>query len=62
MRPDRPKTPDQHLDVRVRDRLIASGILDAKVLETHLAELPDLEARADSIPIEQPALGPRELE
>jgi Rad3-related DNA helicase len=62
MKPDRPKTPEQHLDVRVRDRLIASGTLDPKVLETHLAELPDLDARAETIPIEQPALSPRESE
>lgn len=56
------KTPEHHLDVRVRDRLVASGVLDAKVVETHLAELPDLEAHADSIQIDQPALNPRESE
>lgn len=56
------KTPEHHLDVRVRDRLVASGVLDAKVVETHLAELPDLEAQADSIQIDQPALNPRESE
>lgn len=56
------KTPEHHLDVRVRDRLVASGVLDAKVVETHLAELPDLEAHAESIQIDQPALNPRESE
>jgi hypothetical protein len=45
------------LDLRVRDRHLASGLLDAKVLERHLADLPDLDAQADTLPFEQPALG-----
>ena len=45
------------LDLRIRDRKLANGNLDAKALERHLAELPDLEAQAETIPIEQPALG-----
>jgi hypothetical protein len=45
------------LDLRVRDRQLASGSLDPKVLERYLAELPDLDGLADSIPFEQPALG-----
>jgi hypothetical protein len=44
------------LDLRVRARVLASGQLDPKTLERHLAELPDLEAHAESIPFEQPAL------
>ena len=45
------------LDMRVRDRHLASGALDPKALEQHLAELPDLEAQAEAIPFEQPAVG-----
>lgn len=59
---DKPKTPEQYLDVRVRERLVASGVLDARTIEAHLAELPDLEANAEAIEIDQPALNPRESE
>ena len=45
------------LDLRVRDRHLGSGALDPKLLERHLAELPDLEGHAESIPFEQPAVG-----
>jgi hypothetical protein len=45
------------LDLRIRDRKLAKGEVDAKVLERHLAELPDLEPQAETIPIDQPALG-----
>jgi hypothetical protein len=45
------------LDRRVRDRHLASGVLDEKLVERHLAELPDMEAHAENIPVEQPALG-----
>ena len=45
------------LDLRVRERNLASGMLDPKALERHLAELPDLEAYAETLPFEQPALG-----
>jgi hypothetical protein len=62
MKADKSKTPEHHLDVRVRDRLLASGVLDAKVVETHIAELPDLEAHAETILIDQPALNPRDNE
>lgn len=43
-------------DLRVRGRLILSGELDPKVVERHLAELPDLEGHAESLPYLQPAL------
>lgn len=52
-------------DVRVRERFLAKGVLDAKALERHLSELPDLESRAEVIAIEQPAIGaakPSELD
>jgi hypothetical protein len=43
-------------DLRVRARLLQSGALDPKVVERYLAELPDLEGYAETIPFEQPAL------
>lgn len=43
-------------DLRVRERLIVSGALDPKAVERYLAELPDLEAHAENLAIEQPAL------
>ena len=62
MRPDKSKLPDYYFDVRVRDRLVASGVLDSKVLEQHLAELPDVETQSEPIGIDQPALSPRDNE
>lgn len=56
------KLPEYYFDVRVRDRLLASGVLEAKVLEQHLAELIDLDASAESVGIDQPALNPRDGE
>jgi hypothetical protein len=44
------------LDVRVRERFLTNGLLDAKTLEKHLAELPDSEAKGEEIGLEQPAL------
>lgn len=44
-------------DLRVRERLITSGALDPKAVERYLAELPDLEAHAENLAIEQPAIG-----
>jgi hypothetical protein len=46
-------------DLRVRDRFLVSGALDQKTVERHLAELPDLEGHAESLPFEQPALAGR---
>ncbi len=43
-------------DLRVRERLLAAGSLDPKVVERYLAELPDLEGHAEALPFEQPAL------
>jgi hypothetical protein len=59
---DKPKVPEYYFDIRVRDRLVAGGTLDPKVLEQHVAELVDLEAQAVSIEIDQPALNPRDNE
>ncbi|NUP06434.1 MAG: hypothetical protein HOW73_10285 [Polyangiaceae bacterium] len=44
------------LDSRVRERFLASGHLDPKVLEKHLAELADSAERGDAIDLRQPAL------
>lgn len=44
-------------DLRVRERLLASGALEPKFVEKYLADLPDLEAHAERLPYEQPALG-----
>jgi len=46
-------------DLRVRERLLASGSLDPKAVERYLAELPDLEGYAEALPFEQPALAGR---
>jgi hypothetical protein len=46
-------------DLRVRERLLASGALDPKAVERYLAELPDLEGHAEEIPFDQPALSGR---
>lgn len=54
---DKGKQAGWTYDLRVRDRLLASGLLEAKVVEKHLAELPDLEANTETVEIEQPALG-----
>lgn len=62
MKTDKPRISDNILDIRVRERLLAAGTLDAKALEQHLAELPDLEANAETVIIDQPALNPRDLE
>lgn len=50
------KTSAIALDLRVRERQLANGTLDPKVLERHLAELPDLEPQTESLPFGQPAL------
>jgi hypothetical protein len=62
MKNERANIPQASLDVRVRDRLVASGTLDPKAIEQYLAELPDLEAQAETLGIDQPALSPRDNE
>lgn len=44
------------LDSRVRERFLASGHLDPKVLEKHLGELPDVADQGAGIELRQPAL------
>lgn len=59
---DKSKVPEYYFDIRVRDRLVAAGTLDPKVLEQHIAELPDVEAEGEALGIDQPALNPRDNE
>ncbi|HXN30495.1 MAG TPA: hypothetical protein VN894_01480 [Polyangiaceae bacterium] len=47
-------------DVRVRERNIRKGIFEEKDVEKHLAQLPDVGDQAESIGLQQPALGGRE--
>ncbi len=46
----------QEFDVRVRERFLASGALDPKVLEKHLGELKDVSANAENVELQQPAI------
>ncbi|AKT43367.1 hypothetical protein [Chondromyces crocatus] len=50
------KLTDLQLDTRVRERLLASGAITAADIEAYTAGLADVEAQAESIPFEQPAL------
>ena len=44
------------LDLRVRERMLVSGALEAASLDKHLAALPDLAAQCEPLGIPQPAL------
>jgi hypothetical protein len=57
MKTDKNKLNAQDWDLRVRDRHLASGLLEPKTVERHLAELPDVEALCETLPFDQPALG-----
>jgi hypothetical protein len=54
---ERRKLTELELDLRIRDRLMASGALKPEDMEGYLAGLPDLEAQAEKMNIDQPALG-----
>ncbi len=51
------KLTELELDLRVRERLMASGVLKAEAVEAYLAGLPDMASQAESMGIDQPALG-----
>ena len=51
------KLTDLELDMRVRERLLASGAIKPEEIEAYTAALPDLEAQAETMPFDQPALG-----
>lgn len=51
------------LDIRVRERNLKRGLLDAKEVEKYQNELPDLSDQTDLVTLPQPALsGSRELD
>jgi hypothetical protein len=54
---ERRKLTELELDLRIRDRLLASGALKPEEMEGYLAGLPDLAAQADAMNVDQPALG-----
>lgn len=43
-------------DVRIRERLLKRGAVDAKEVEKHLKELPDAASNAEILDLSQPAL------
>lgn len=47
-------------DVRVRERNLRKGVLEDKDVEKHLTALGDMADQAETIAIQQPALGGRE--
>lgn len=51
------KNAARDLDRRVRDRNLASGKLDAKTVDKHLADLRDVESQCETVLIAQPAIG-----
>ncbi|MFO0618383.1 MAG: hypothetical protein U0414_37665 [Polyangiaceae bacterium] len=55
-KPTKPVFGPNEFDTRVRERYLANGHLDAKVLEKHLADLKDSAASALPVELGQPAL------
>ncbi|HEY3494829.1 MAG TPA: hypothetical protein VGK73_09095 [Polyangiaceae bacterium] len=47
---------DLKFDVRVRERLLASGLVSEAEVNQHLEALPDLQAQAVDLTVKQPAL------
>jgi hypothetical protein len=47
-------------DVRVRERNLGKGVIDAKEVEKHIAALVDVSEQAEIVNYPQPALGGRE--
>lgn len=47
-------------DVRIRERMIRRGLLSETEVKRYLDGLPDAEAKCDTVPQRQPALGPGE--
>jgi hypothetical protein len=47
-------------DVRVRERNLGKGVIDAKEVEKHLAALVDVSEQAETVTYPQPAIGGRE--
>jgi len=55
-KPTKPKFGPNEYDTRVRERYLANGTLDAKMLEKHLTELKDVAANSATFELRQPAL------
>lgn len=51
------KMTESELDLRVRERLLGSGVLKPEAVAAHLAELPDLISQSEIMGVDQPALG-----
>ena len=49
-------TKEHLMDVRVRERYLKRGLVNAKELEKHLSELPDLADQMEEVGLAQPAL------
>jgi hypothetical protein len=49
-------TKEHMFDVRVRARYLKRGLIDAKEIDKHLSELPDLADQAEEVALPQPAL------
>lgn len=43
-------------DVRIRERMLAKGLLTESELKSHLEALKDLETETEPVPLPQPAL------
>ena len=56
------KPSPQDFDLRIRERSIAKGVIEPKALDKYLADLPDLQADAETITVEQPALDEDEFD
>ncbi len=54
---DKNNPTDWDLDLRVRERHLASGALDQSTIDRYLTALPDREAESEALPFEQPAIG-----
>jgi hypothetical protein len=60
MKTEKGKPSPQDLDLRVRARHLASGMLEQKVVDKHLADLVDVESNCETVLFDQPALGGRD--
>ena len=59
MKNEKGKLTAADMDLRVRDRHLAAGVLEPKVVERYLADLVDVESNCDTVPFDQPAVGVR---
>ena len=50
-------TKEHIMDIRVRARYVKRGLVNAKDIEKHQGELPDLASQVEEVGLAQPALG-----